>query len=117
MAGKEHSDNALHPIGRGHAIDHDREDAFWREAHQDEPYFNPDRTYDDYQPAYRMGWESRAKYEGGGSYEQYEPAFRNDWETMKGNSRLAWEEAKHAVRAGWHRVEAALPGDADGDGR
>jgi hypothetical protein len=36
---------------------------------------------------------------------------------MRGDSRLDWEEAKHAVRAGWHRVERALPGDADGDGR
>ena len=63
-----------------------------------------------------MGWESRAKYDGG-TFDQYEPAFRNDWDTMRGASRLDWEEAKHAVRAAWHRVERALPGDADADGR
>lgn len=98
------------------AIDPAREDAYWRDAHMNEPYYNPVHSYDDYQPAYRMGWESRAKYDGG-TFDQYEPAFRNDWETVKGKSRLGWEEAKHAARAGWHRVEQALPGDADGDGR
>jgi hypothetical protein len=97
-------------------VNHDREDAYWREAHRSEPYYNPERSYDDYAPAYRMGWESRAKYDGG-TFDQYELAFRNDWDTMRGDSRLDWEEAKHAVRAGWHRVERALPGDADGDGR
>ena len=28
----------------------------------------------------------------------------------------AWEKAKQATRDAWHRVERALPGDADGDG-
>jgi hypothetical protein len=102
--------------GGAHAVDHDRQDAYWREAHSREPYYNPERNYDDYSPAYRLGWESRAKYDGG-TYDRYEPAFRNDWDTVKGDSRLTWDEAKHATRAGWHRMEQSLPGDADGDGR
>jgi hypothetical protein len=91
-------------------LDHEREDAYWREAHMAEPYYNPAHSYDDYAPAYRMGWESRAKYDGG-TFEQFEPAFRNDWENVKGPSRLGWDEARHAVRAGWDRVDEALPGD------
>ena len=39
------------------------------------------------------------------------------WEQAKSRSRLAWDDAKHAVKAGWHRLERALPGDADRDGR
>jgi hypothetical protein len=99
-----------------HAVNHDQEDAYWRGAHTSEPCYDPSFSYDDYQPAYRMGWSSRAKYDGG-DFNRYEPAFRNDWESMKGASRLSWDEAKHAASAGWHRVEHALPGDADGDGR
>ena len=110
MAAKEKSDESLD------ILSHDREDAYWREAHSSEPYYNPDRSYEDYAPAYRMGWESRAKYDGG-TFDQYEPAFRNDWDTARGESRLDWDEARHAVKAGWHRIERALPGDADGDGR
>lgn len=32
-------------------------------------------------------------------------------------SRLAWDNAKDAVRAAWHRVERLMPGDFDNDGR
>ena len=99
-----------------HSANLGSEDAYWREAHKDEPYFNPARTYEDYEPAYRLGWTSRSKYENG-TFDQYEPAFRNDWDSVKGLSRLSWDEAKHAASAGWHRIERALPGDADGDGR
>jgi phage tail tape-measure protein len=104
--------------GRGlaHVVNHDQEDAYWREAHTREPYYNPERSYEDYAPAYRLGWESRAKYDDG-TYDHYEPAFGNDWDRVKGTSRLTWEEAKHATRAAWHRMERALPGDADGDHR
>lgn len=102
--------------GMGVGEMHDHEDSYWRDAHTSEPYYRPGFTYDDYQPAYRMGYSSRARDEGG-SYDQYEQAFRNDWDTMKGESRLAWEDAKHAVRAGWHRFEPGLRGDADGDSR
>jgi hypothetical protein len=108
-------DEPDHRLGNGaaHAINHDLEDAYWREAHAKEPYYNPDHSYGDYAPAYRMGWVSRARYDDG-TFEQYEPAFRNDWDFIKGDSRLDWEEARHAVKAGWHRIERILPG---GDGR
>jgi hypothetical protein len=102
--------------GMGVGEMHDHEDSYWRSAHTSEPYFRPGFTYDDYQPAYRMGYSSRAR-DDGGNFDQHEPAFRNDWDTMKGGSRLAWEDAKHAVRAGWHRFEPGLRGDADGDSR
>lgn len=99
-----------------HAVNHDGEDAYWRDAHLNEPYYNPERSYDDYAPAYRMGWESRAKYSAG-TFAQYEPAFRNDWDTLRGGSRLEWDEARHAVRAGWDRVERSMPTDVNGNSR
>ena len=103
--------------GVAHAVNHDEEDAYWRENHVREPYFNPERSYDDYGPAYRMGWESRARYDEG-TFDTYEPSFRNDWdESYRGQSQLTWAEARHAARAGWERFERKLPGDADGDGR
>jgi hypothetical protein len=39
------------------------------------------------------------------------------WEKARGQSKLTWEQATGATRDAWHRVERALPGDADGDGR
>jgi len=35
----------------------------------------------------------------------------------KDKSNLVWNDAKEAVHDGWNRVEKAIPGDADGDGR
>ena len=72
--------------------------------------------YDDYGPAYKLGYEGRSKY-AGRSFDQAESDLAADWERSKGNSRLAWNDAKQATRAAWHRVERAIPGDADGDGR
>ena len=46
-----------------------------------------------------------------------EADLQRDWESVKGKSRLTWEQARAATRNAWHRVEQALPGDADGDGR
>jgi hypothetical protein len=117
MVNPQHA--ATRDLTAGQAVErvlaHDREDAYWREAHMAEPYYNPAHSYEDYAPAYRMGWESRAKYDDG-TFDQYEPAFRGDWDNVKGHSRLGWDEARHAVRAGWHRIERMLPGDADRDG-
>jgi len=46
-----------------------------------------------------------------------EPELRGDYQRLKGKSRFAWEDAKAAARAAWDRVERALPGDVDDDGR
>ena len=41
------------------AVNPDDEDAYWREHHATRPYATADRSYNDYRPAYRYGWESR----------------------------------------------------------
>ena len=100
----------------GEAVNPTAENAYWQDNYQTEPYVNKDYGYNDYAPAYRTGYENRAKY-AGRTFDQAEADLRNDYEAAKGNSRLAWADAKHATRAAWHRVERAIPGDADGDGR
>lgn len=97
-------------------IDPTVEDAYWRENYERETYYQKDRTFDDYGPAYRAGYEGRGRY-ADQSFEQAEPSLRADYEAGKGNSRLGWDDAKNATRAAWHRVERAIPGDADRDGR
>ena len=92
------------------------EDAYWRENYRMRPYIDSSRPYDFYEPAYRYGWESRTRYLGR-RFEDVEPELERDWERFKGNSKLAWREAKEAVRDSWHRVERAIPGDFDRDNR
>ncbi|MBW8368087.1 MAG: hypothetical protein K0M70_09545 [Arenimonas sp.] len=92
------------------------EDAYWRDQYVREPYYATDRSYEDYSPAYRIGYEGRGQY-AGRTFEQAEPELRSSYEASRGKSRLEWEDARVATRAAWHRVERAMPGDADRDGR
>ena len=94
------------------------EDAYWRQNYEKAPHFKKGYTYDDYEPAYRTGytgWERAGA--SGQTFDAYEPTLRSEYEKAKGKSRLNWEEAKSASRDAWHRVERAIPGDADKDGR
>ena len=103
--------------GKGVAekIDPTVEEAYWRENHASQEWATQDTSYDDYEPAYRMGYEKRAAHPES-KWDEKETEFGNDWDTFKGKSRLEWEKAKAATKAGWHRVEDRLPGDADNDG-
>lgn len=38
------------------AVNPTEEDAYWRESYQREPYYVGGRTYDQYRPAYELGW-------------------------------------------------------------
>lgn len=123
--------------GAAEAVDPTGEDAYWREQHTTQPFAKKDHTYDDYAPAYRTGYEGFSKYgasAGSTRFEDAEPKLREHYETLHstgagaGSSALAggstagvgtgsaasraklgWEEAKHAAKAAWHRVET---GDA-----
>lgn len=104
----------------GHAvaeeIDPTAENAYWNQNFRNEPYYEKDHDFNDYGPAYRLGYDNRGR-QPGRTYEQAESELEGKWNDVKDQSRLGWENARHAVRAGWHRVERAMPGDADGDGR
>lgn len=97
-------------------VDTDVETQYWRGQYDKEGYYEAGRDYDQYDGAYRTGYEGYGKYRGK-SFDQAEAELQADWERAKGKSQLAWDKAKHAVKAAWHRVERALPGDADRDGR
>ena len=104
--------------GKGVAekIDPTVEDGYWKDNYPKRSYAEKNVSYDNYRPAYRTGYEGHARYPGK-KYEQVEADLQRDYEKSKGNSNLTWDKAKHATRDAWHRVEKALPGDADGDGR
>jgi hypothetical protein len=107
--------------GKGVAekIDPTIEDAYWRANYRSRPYA-ADRTYDDLGPAYRYGTDNYVRYPGK-TFDEAEPELARDWANARGTSKLAWDDAKHATRDAWtrlsNRVERALPGDSDGDGR
>jgi uncharacterized protein (TIGR02284 family) len=79
------------------------EAAYWRESYTREPYYVEAYGYDDYGPAYEYGWSSRAVH--GGTFDSNEPRLGSDWAVRKGVSGLAWDDARHAARAAWDRID------------
>jgi len=88
----------------------------WQRAYKDEPYYSDKYSWDDFDPAYRYAYKS---YEENphARFEDLETRLEAGWDIAKGKSKLAWTDAKEAIRSAWHSVERVLPGDADRDGR
>jgi len=91
--------------GIAEMLDPAGEEAYWRENYATQPYYESGYTYDDYHPAYRAGWEGRARYEGR-SFQEVEGELRADYERRRGASRLAWDRSREAARAAWERFDA-----------
>jgi len=97
--------------GKGVAekVDPTAEDAYWRQNYNRQPYFDSSYTYDDYQGAYRTGYEGYGRLGGSGKrYEDVEQELRRDYERNYSRSRLSWDKARPAVRAAWHRFDRNL---------
>jgi hypothetical protein len=101
--------------GAAEAVNPTVEDAYWRDNYKSRPYA-AGATYDQYRPAYQHGWESYSRYRGR-KFDEVEPDLRRDWETGRSNTGLGWDKARSAARDAWDRVERAMPGDFDKDGR
>lgn len=78
------------------------EDAHWARAHRGERYFNPGLDYEDYAPAYCVGYIGFAQY--GGRFEDAERSLFANWVRIKGDSRLPLDVARLAMRAAWDRM-------------
>ncbi|HUH89088.1 MAG TPA: hypothetical protein VLZ76_00290 [Lysobacter sp.] len=96
-------------------IDEIREQDYWKNQYDKEGYYEAGKTYDEYDPAYRTGYQGRQRYPGK-TYDEAEGELKKDYERASGETRLGWEKAKQAIKAAWHRIEDVLPGDADRDG-
>lgn len=81
------------------------EDEHWRIAYAFEDYVATGRDYEDYAPAYCVGYAGFAQY--GGAFEDSERSLWANWERIRGDSRLTLEEALPAMRAAWDRVRSS----------
>ncbi|MFL6657940.1 MAG: hypothetical protein ACJ8GW_07720 [Massilia sp.] len=80
------------------------EDGYWRDTYQSAPYYSPGYTYDDYGPAYALGYGSHDQYEGR-DFDAVENDLSREWDRVKGRSRLSWQQARTATHAAWDKVE------------
>ena len=82
------------------AFDPTAVDDHWRGRFEKEAYYQPNTTYDDYAPAYRLGAESRLQ-SSGSSFDAAEGQLASEYDKVRGKSRLDWDRAKAAARASW----------------
>jgi uncharacterized membrane protein len=68
----------------------------------DRDYAGRGMRYEDYEPAYRWGFENAEAYDS--DWDASEADLRRDWE--RGNPGGEWERFKDAVRRGWERFKA-----------
>ena len=89
-------------------IDAEKHTGFWKGAHGSRGYVQSGQTYDDYAPAYRLGWETAEHEDGATTFETLDSKLAAQWETAKGKSKLGWHNAKNAVRDAWNRAKEEL---------
>ena len=95
--------------GKGIAekVDPTREDAYWRENHARQGW-SKGRPYEDFRPAYRVGYEGYAKHSGvGATFEDREEELRRQYEAA--NPKLAWNDARPATYAAWQKFNQPVP--------
>jgi uncharacterized protein YcfJ len=88
----------------------------FKNTYRERPYFSKEREWSDYEPAYKYGYDTYGQYRGQ-RFDDVETDLERNWQQARAKSRLEWNEAKGAVRDGWHHIEHKLPGDFDRDGR
>jgi hypothetical protein len=103
-------------LAAGEDLDPVAEGDYWREAFASRPYYDASRSYEDYEPGYRLGWETAADPENAGTaFEEVEPDLRLKWErgeiegdTRRGADALTWEEMREAALDAWQRIRHGI---------
>jgi hypothetical protein len=86
------------------SIDPTIEYGYWEAEYENRPYYDKDVDYDTYAPAYRHGWEGRARH-ADRTYDEAEADLRREWEESEFKDKLDWEKARPATRDAWHRID------------
>jgi len=85
-------------------IDPTIEDTYWRTNFGTRGYVEKGSRYENYQPAYRTGYEGYTRHTGK-SFVQAESDLQKSYYATRGTSNLEWDKAKYATRDAWERLE------------
>jgi uncharacterized protein YcfJ len=81
------------------------EETYWKKTYRSRPYYREGLEFEEYLPAYRLGWEiaSEEDYKNH-DFEQSEHELRNRWQLQQENSNLQWEEVRLAMKDAFDRI-------------
>lgn len=80
------------------------EELHWKQHFRQEPYCDPGRDYAYYAPAYRLGYEARARFKDR-EFADVEHELQAEYERRTDSSHPHWSEARAAARAAWDRAK------------
>jgi hypothetical protein len=93
-------------------VDPEKEAAYWREQHPKQPYAK-NYSYDQFEHAYRTGYNSFFKYPGK-TFDEVEDDVALGYEKEKPGSALPWDTVRPAVNSVWDRLGGVIsPRDPD----
>lgn len=82
----------------------DSEIDYWRGRYPSVSYYNKDRDYSTYEPAYRYGMELYRQNLGKSYNELDTSRLSNGWSQARGSSNLNWNDAQLATRDAYMRM-------------
>jgi hypothetical protein len=95
-------------------VDPTVEEHHWRNVYPTREYYDPTVGYEEVGPAYRYGWESRAKYHDR-NWDEAESDLARDWNAQRGKSSLDWQRARPATQDAWLRIDRMAVKEVDED--
>jgi uncharacterized protein YjbJ (UPF0337 family) len=91
------------------ALNPTTEDAYWRENYKNRPYYREGTAYEDYEPAYRYGWESASRTEyRNRRFEDVEQDLQRAWEGNPDYTNRSWKDVRDASRDSYDRAYTQL---------
>jgi hypothetical protein len=109
---KKSSKTASKKTARSGDVDPEKEAAYWRKQHPKQPYAK-NYTYERFEHAYRIGYDSFAKNPGK-KFGEVEESVAADYEQGKPDAALPWDTVRPAAGAVWDRLGGVIsPRDPD----
>lgn len=91
----------------GEAVDPTVESSYWRQNYAGRPYYTDGKTFDDYEPAYRYGWESAGHPDyRNRKFDEVEGDLERGWSKAKDTGKRSWYEVREATRDAFDRVRS-----------
>ena len=103
--------DAVQDAAQQNFVDLDKELTYWRYAYREHPAFSPNRSYEEYEAALKVGIHAFLD-DHGRSFEEMRDALGETYRRTRGDSRLDWDEASSAAAAAWHRMHSTLRDNA-----
>lgn len=88
------------PAASDQVIDVDRELAYWREHYRSLPAYLPVWSYEDIEPALKLGFDAYVR-QPGHRFEEIAPHLKACYSRLRGLSRLEWSDALPFTAAAW----------------